>query len=1646
MAMGDMAPLEPQATPLKVQGPVTTLKPKMGEMPPSTLGVEAKVPDNDPMSGLKEGAMSIGAKVDKAWDFIVPQVAGALRVIEARVGLGSQNAADSATAADPGNPALKQTPEGHWVDPEAAKKAIDAHAAKDPKGIAQRKLNDASVDTQVQKRMAETSDPLTGPGHLYALLGWHPEESPGVKKTNDFTAGFDQATEKALDFGAQKAEANSAGWVTSGEATDLARIAMGFMAGEGVVKGGVKAFGWDKTKAMQDDLSYLAESAKYKATRGSKEPLKEAATEMQWSGVQPEHQAALEAEVQKYFAEKEAPQGEKKADSSGLVKLAESWNKDPEERTPEEHAALKRYFKHEDAVPEDAEAALKAVTKPLEELTEKDKGLLRKYGPTALAGAAGIAVWNQADDSDAAKGIGAMAAMMAVGIPLERDMARTMGEVREEMSGPSLKFIETLPADAKVVSKQQIMEHLNKPGVAGPEKLLLQKIAEELPEKGKITPQKLVESIAPTLAKWELVPEVTQKYATHGLPAIDRFNPRGAETVLYRMAGDEGFEIPKHIEGKRATDHFPEAPGTFGHIRRFVEAGIKHVVELQSDAFQQLSRSAKTPEDAAAWKGNVEILRAETRRLFNAASVKMTEERILIRQGVGTNAFRAKNLVGQLLDDIAEKVKPFDIDTAAWASRWADHARNELTLDGLDGLIGRVQTALKAQETQAMKRLEGHDPSKEWGAVSERLKPMAKYYSRRLVREELADSFKQREELRKMRKWQEADGDPAMQHRKPRMLEETDKKIEGASKVRFATAETVAKVEGWPALQLEEIKENLKSAKALMAEFENGDATAEDLERFDHTPESLAEEIRKSEATVEWAKKKETANPEATLYSPEHQGIFDRYKKETEQFLRSIGGNVVRDKDGHEWFEVPVENKGLGLGPRAHMAGSVDPKMMVLMAGAGLGMYLGYKYHHSLGDSILGAVLGAGAVAGGKAGYHKLFTKSLAGSDAVKAAVKELSDMLYTTVQGSKAQGLDMLDYVKRGLPKSYATHAEAIANHMDNPRKFPLSGEAKRLLDDVIRPIQNANHAMVRALKTLGIDTEDIIPGRGARRYFHGTSKGLAGLGQELEKGGRVGGSRTLSTRVAGSTDQAFHSYKTLSGQEFLGKLGKDGVVDIYNNGTVVGKGKWNSRTQEMDYIGQKFKAARPKMELVEQHTGLKYEREPLLAEMDANLRLKSALANAYFLENFKKMPGFSNFALKPEPHEVVPEGWKSVPQLPAMRGYKFEPRIAEALEDFAADQAKGFWHYAAKVNRIFVGSMFWTPFLHVGNVAVHALQEKGVVGLMKNLPVNLRTSVEAYREVSNMGPKYRAYLRDGGSFMYPDRLLGEFNGNLLKALGKDPQAGGMIAKAFGYANPIEMTKRLYKISGDSLWKWNDVFMMQGYLEKEARGMQRDEAMRKTEAHVPNYRIPSRVLDSRALAAILSENGPLSFARYDYGRLKSYGETIRDLVGKDHSLADRGHALDQLAMLGVIMVAYDQLGDKVAKWLTGNDQASMARLGSATIPQMIMDAWSGEADKRTPVVNLFHLSPVFELLPQVVANKDLYTGQDWAKTPGDAAMKTAQQFSPVKLASDVVRERNPTSPASVFWAQIGIKDPSPDSVEKKEKRKEKRLQEREAE
>ena len=40
-----------------------------------------------------------------------------------------------------------------------------------------------------------------------------------------------------------------------------------------------------------------------------------------------------------------------------------------------------------------------------------------------------------------------------------------------------------------------------------------------------------------------------------------------------------------------------------------------------------------------------------------------------------------------------------------------------------------------------------------------------------------------------------------------------------------------------------------------------------------------------------------------------HQGIYDRYKKEIANYLKTLNGKHVTDDRGHGWWEVPIDPK-----------------------------------------------------------------------------------------------------------------------------------------------------------------------------------------------------------------------------------------------------------------------------------------------------------------------------------------------------------------------------------------------------------------------------------------------------------------------------------------------------------------------------------------------------------------------------------------------------------------------------------------------------------------------------------------------------------------------------------------------------------------
>ena len=105
--------------------------------------------------------------------------------------------------------------------------------------------------------------------------------------------------------------------------------------------------------------------------------------------------------------------------------------------------------------------------------------------------------------------------------------------------------------------------------------------------------------------------------------------------------------------------------------------------------------------------------------------------------------------------------------------------------------------------------------------------------------------------------------------------------------VRFATPDTVAKVEGWE-----------PSSERLPAEL------------YQKIKASTPEEGKRLYQEWERAHK---------LQSPEHQSIYDRYQRNVVPYLKSLGGKEVTDAHGHTWIEVPTK-----VGMKARMYGAAD--------------------------------------------------------------------------------------------------------------------------------------------------------------------------------------------------------------------------------------------------------------------------------------------------------------------------------------------------------------------------------------------------------------------------------------------------------------------------------------------------------------------------------------------------------------------------------------------------------------------------------------------------------------------------------------------------------------------------------------------------
>lgn len=229
-----------------------------------------------------------------------------------------------------------------------------------------------------------------------------------------------------------------------------------------------------------------------------------------------------------------------------------------------------------------------------------------------------------------------------------------------------------------------------------------------------------------------------------------------------------------------------------------------------------------------------------------------------------------------------------------------------------------VPTAIAAVDQHVTLRMRELSARMQPPPDSTRFGPITKYWPQRLIREELARAAQ-----------------------------------EGQKTEHFATADTVAKVEGWPDAQLP-AREALARAKQRVADVTDGKVTLEGVDK-----DSL---LAAAESQVKFYQEKLEQAQATPRFKPEHQSIYDRYLKDIEPYLKKLGGVETKDSAGHTWISVPVKPEH-GRVPIFGQAGQIDPRLLARMAAVGLGVTLGMwasDRDHKWTGAALGAMVGFG--------------------------------------------------------------------------------------------------------------------------------------------------------------------------------------------------------------------------------------------------------------------------------------------------------------------------------------------------------------------------------------------------------------------------------------------------------------------------------------------------------------------------------------------------------------------------------------------------------------------------------------------------------------------------------------------------------------
>ena len=665
-------------------------------------------------------------------------------------------------------------------------------------------------------------------------------------------------------------------------------------------------------------------------------------------------------------------------------------------------------------------------------------------------------------------------------------------------------------------------------------------------------------------------------------------------------------------------------------------------------------------------------------------------------------------------------------------------------------------------------------------------------------------------------------------------------------------------------------------------------------------------------------------------------------------------------------------------------------------------------------------------------------TDSIKTADKVTGKLSDVEDRLFQVDSYADAENTILRQNAeaaqKAGMTREYK---DAILDKVAKGQDIDPKQEA--VIDRFFTPLkEEADRTYAEIKKMTPEDAESAMEEYGLGRLA--THKGKWKNFIEGLTGGDFGGFGTFGKQPSAMKGRTIfeHNGKIIT-------VNSDGSVFAWKNKVPEMVGTTKSRLKAGDeFKGMEVKDVADQRDIESNVDGVTYA-DPFFAQTVKLGELKRYAEQMKAMEEIKNSDIFKSMSRKEG--EVMPQNYRPItnPQLlPQLRGYSFDPKLAEVFEDYLKPQvARGMPAQVLEgASGLAVKSFMLNPIPHIGNEVAHYFVGRGLFSGWVNPKglAQLANMPESFKSVLEQD-KFQIELAKNGASLMSMRLR---NDNWMQKMFREElkvadKNGSLKELAYSIGmKPVDLFNKISEKSNTVMWTTRDALYTSMIKERMNRfNEDMPAAIAHVEKFMPNYRLPSRVgmdnMAGRAVSALMQDKALTVFSRYHYGMVRAIGEAVNDM----RTQGKRMEGLDHIAAYAAGLYIVYPLIDKMYQAVFGDD-VKARRAGGFHLLSALGSVAAGEKRPEAVASSLITPSPGLSTGISLATGKDWYTGKE-IRTQGDTLLNQAKDTAkyylgkqlPMGGAVDVAQGKKPVSKFAL--AQLDIEQETPADKKRKE-------------